>query len=162
MGSISFETVKGQKVQDSGFRVGDILYGTSYMYGIHTYWFVVIGMTSKRLRLRELQCSYESKYMSNVMVEEGCMPILEIPMTDNPSAKKTRYFAEGYPYWVGERKMGIYEADVYKTRDVETFYEDGKVSDVIKKEWEYEAKVRGARFPMLSLWKGETGKVMSD
>lgn len=162
MGMISHRTEKGRTVKESGFKIGDILVGKTYMYRTQTYWYRVVGMTEKQLKLKELNVSYPTKYMSNTPGDE-CMPVMEYwrQGDDKPGMKKRYMLFEGFPYWPGPRDKGVFKASIQRTRTIETF--PGSEKEV-KNDWEYEAVLIGDRYGphTLELWNGEPGWVNCD
>ena len=151
---VDFETEKGITVKESGFKVGDILSGTTHMYRTVTYWFEIISVTEKRMKLRKLSVSYPTKFMSNTPGDQ-CMPIIV--------CKNMRYIAEGFPYYPAYRDDEIITASVYKERTVNNRYKDGKWTVESKGEWKYHAKPVGDSFyPTLSMWDGMPGWVNMD
>ena len=137
------------------FNIGDILYGTSYMYGNITYYYRVVGRTAKRLKLKELQKSYSDPQMRN-SISCTSMPVLEYPWDrPSPDGHKVRAFFEGHPYWDGiGADDTVVEADVQCVRYVDSYTDHEEYGP-----WRYQAKVRGKGkyFPLLEKWDGRSG-----
>ena len=148
---IDFKREKNKTVKESGFKVGDILVGTTHWYRTATYWYQVIGMTEKQLKLKQLNICYPTEYMSNTPGSE-CMPVLEFV---NEKLGIHDYFpSAGFPYWMKLKEGVTFKASI----DLVITLEDDKV-----KEKEYEARLIGDRYvPTLSLWDGRPGWVNCD
>ena len=155
MGEISYKREKGKTVKESGFKVGDILVGTSHWYRTTTYWYEVIGVTDKQLKLKELNVCYPTEYMSNTPGSE-CMPVLEFI---NEKLGIRDYFpAAGFPYWMKTKEGTTYKASIDLVITTEKFTDR---TDEIRRE--YEAKILGDRYaPSLDLWDGKPGWVNCD
>lgn len=155
MGIINYKREKGKTVKESGFKVGDILVGNTYVYRNVTYWYQIIGMTDKQLKLKRLNVCYPTKYMSNTPGDE-CMPVLEFV---NEKLGIRDYFpAAGFPYWMKMKEGIIYKASIDLVITTEEFMDR---TDEIRRE--YEAHIIGDRYaPTLDLWDGRPGWVNCD
>lgn len=149
MGEIKYITEKNRTTKESGFKIGDILCGTTHMYHTETHWYRIVDMTAKLLTLEKMDVSYPTQYMSNTPGDES-MPVLNV--------NGRYYLAEGFPYWPGHIGWGIVTASVRRTKRYDSYNEDPA-----DKPWEYEADVRGDSYaPLLRLWDGKPGWVNCD
>lgn len=156
MGLISFKREKNKTVKESGFKVGDILVGTSHWYRTITYWYEVIGVTEKQLKLKQLNVCYPTEYMSNTPGDQ-CMPVLEFV---NEKLGIRNYFpAAGFPYWMKHNEGVTYKASISLLITMEEL--EGK--NIIRDK-EYEATIlgEGDYYPNFSLWDGKPGWVNCD
>lgn len=155
MGEILYKREKGRTVKESGFKIGDILVGQSHWYRTTTYWYQVIGMTDKQLKLKQLNVCYPTQYMSNTPGDE-CMPVLEFV---NEKKNIRQYFpAAGFPYWIKVNEGTTYKASIDLVITTEEF--KNEIKEVRR---EYEAKILGDRYaPSLDLWDGKPGWVNCD
>ncbi len=155
MGEITFEKEKNVNVFESGIEIGDILCGQTHMYRTVTYWYQVVDITMKQLKLRRLQVSYPTEYMDNTPGDQ-CMPVLEY----SKGKKKVYALVPGFPYWSGPREEEIVKATVCRIRTMEEM-PDGKKK--VYEDWQYHADIMGDKYaPILSLWYGEPGWVNCD
>ena len=162
MGIINYEHDKQNRtVKESGFQLGDILTGQTHCYRTVTYWYKVIGMTAKQLKLEEMQVSYPTEYMSNTPGSQ-CMPVDEVKcMRPGGEVFSLDYFCPGFPYYPGKRKKEIVKASIKRFRRIETF--PGMDKEDIVSDWIYEAEIIGDRYaPTLELWDGKPGWVNCD
>lgn len=152
MGIIDYKREKGKTVRESGFKIGDILVGTSHWYRTTTYWYQVIGMTNKQLKLKQLNVCYPTQYMSNTSGSE-CMPVLEFV---NEKLGIRDYFpAEGFSHWIKIKEGMTYKASIDLVITTEEFTD--RIDEV---EREYEVHIIGDRdAPILELWDGKPGWV---
>lgn len=149
MPMISWETEKRQTVKDSGFKVGDILWGQTHMYRTVTYWYEIVKTTTKQLTLRRLNVSYPTAYCSNTPGSQ-CYPVLEVRENDPEYIIDKRF-----PYHGNLIDWGIFKASISRMRSVEIPY-DTREPEVYG-EWKYIADIIGDHYtPSLSLWDGET------
>lgn len=155
MGLIEYEREKNRTVKESGFGIGDILTGQSHWYRTATYWYQIIGVTDKQLKLKELNVCYPTEYMSNTPGDE-CMPVLEFV---NEKLGIRDYFpAAGFPYWVKVHEGKTFKASIVKVTTTERIGDEKKVRDI-----GYNAQLLGDRYaPYLELWDGRPGWVNCD
>ena len=147
--TMQYLTEKKVGTKESGFKVGDILCGTTHMYRTQTHWYQIVSMTKKLLTLKELNVSYPTQYMSNTP-GDNCMPVLEFG--------DQYILINGYPYWSGPYRQDKVTASVQRFKR----YDDmNEMPD--EKMWIYEADIRGDKYaPLLSLWDGKPGWVNCD
>ena len=163
MPEILFKREKNKTVKESGFKIGDILVGTSHWYRTATYWYQVIGMTDKQLKLKKLNVCYPTQYMSNTPGDQ-CMPVLEFV---NEKKNIRQYFpAAGYPYWVKVNEGATYKGSISKLKRIERFWTKDDGSDAVDKvvEETYEVSIIGEDkyYPTFELWDGKPGWVNCD
>jgi hypothetical protein len=157
MPSIEYEIVKNISCDDTDFKIGDIVSGTTYMYRNQTFWYKIIKMTPKQIELEELPVSYPTEYMSNTPGDE-CVPVLKFG--------SEYYVNPRFPYWVKDRRPEIIKARPYKVRRYEIHHlKNGKTKKVIPKnsKWEFRMRIMGNRWlPSLSHWDEKPGWVNCD
>ena len=155
MGLINFKREKNKTVKESGFKVGDILSGRTFMYRTVTYWYEIVGMTDKQLKLKQLNICYPTECMDYTPGSE-CMPVMEFV---NEKLSIRDYFpAAGFPYWSKIEEGVIYKATIDLVITTEEFEDETK--EISR---EYEAKILGDRYaPSLDLWDGKPGWVNCD
>ena len=161
MPEILYKTEKNKTVKESGFKIGDILVGTSHWYRTATYWYQVIGMTEKQLKLKKLNVCYPTQYMSNTPGDQ-CMPVLEFV---NEKKNIRQYFpAAGFPYWIKVNEGTTYKGSISKVNRIEKW--DGDNGIVVNKivESTYEVRIlgEGKYYPTFELWDGKPGWVNCD
>ena len=155
MGEIIYKTEKGKTTKESGFKIGDILVGRTYWYRTTTYWYQIIGITDKQLKLKKLNVCYPTEYMSNTPGDE-CMPVLEY--VNEKLAIRDYFPAAGFPYWIKVNEGTTYKASIDLVITTEEFTNR---TDKIRRE--YKAKILGDRYaPSLDLWDGKPGWVNCD
>lgn len=153
MGIINFKRENNKTVKESGFKIGDIIVGTTHWYRTETYWYEIIGMTEKQLKLKQLNVCYPTEYMSNTSGSQ-CMPVLEFV---NEKLGIRKYFpADGFPYWNKYNEGVTFKASI--SLFITTEETKGKMS--IKNK-EYKATIigEGEDYPRFSLWDGKPGWV---
>ena len=161
MPEIVYKTEKNKTVKESGFKIGDILVGTSHWYRTTTYWYQVIGMTDKQLKLKKLNVCYPTGYMSNTPGSE-CMPVLEFI---NEKKNIRHYFpAEGFPYWMKMKEGMTYKGTISKVNRIEKWHGDGGVvaNKVVESTYEVRILGKGKYYPTFELWDGKPGWVNCD
>lgn len=163
MPEILFKREKNKTVKESGFKVGDILVGKSHWYRTVTYWYEIIGVTKKQVKLKKLNTCYPTKYMDNTPGDQ-CMPVLEYV---NEKLNIKNYFpAEGFSYWFKTRNDTVYRGSISKLKRIERYWNNDDGSDVVDKivEETYEVSIigEGRYYPDFSLWDGKPGWVNCD
>lgn len=148
----SYEIERKRTMEESGFKVGDILWGKTYMYRTMTYWYEIIKVTNKQLTLKRLNVSYPTKYMSNTPGSE-CYPVLIV--RENEAVYPEYIIDKRFPYHGNLIQYDLDKAFISRVRSVDIPHDTSEPE--VFGEWEYYAKLIGDRYaPFLSLWDGET------
>lgn len=165
MPEILFKTEKNKTVKESGFKIGDILVGTTHWYRTATYWYQVIGVTEKQVKLKELNICYPTEYMSNTPGSE-CMPVLEFV---NESKGIRKYFpAAGFPYWSKTREGFVFKGSISKVNRIERSWKkdsddyDDYEDKIVDSYYEVTIIGQGKYYPSFTLWDGRPGWVNCD